>query len=45
MISLNKAKLLTDELGNDLSDSDAKGVMETLQVQVEQYFGISNGKM
>ena len=45
MVGLNKAKLLTDELGNDLSDANAKGVLETLQVQVEQYFGISNGKM
>ena len=45
MVSLNNAKLLTDELGNDLSDANAKGVLETLQVQVEQYFGISNGKM
>ena len=45
LVHLNKAKLLTDELGNDLSDdADAKGVVETLQVQVAQYFGMSDGK-
>ena len=45
LVNLKKAKLLTDELGNDLnSDTDAKGVVDTLQVQVGQYFGISDGK-
>ena len=40
------AKLLTDECGNDLNDdTNAKGVMETLQDQVTQYFGMSDGKM
>ena len=45
LVNLKKAKLLTDELGNDLGDSDAKGVMETLQVQLGEYFAIPNGKM
>ena len=45
LVNLKKAKLLTEELGNYLSDADAKGVLETLQVQVEEYFGISDGKM
>ena len=45
LVNLKKAKLLTDELGNDLRDSDAKGVMETLQVQLGEYFAIPNGKM
>ena len=45
LVNLNKAKLLTDEFGNDLNDdADAKGVVETLQVQVAQYFGMSDGK-
>ena len=43
---MNIAKLFIDECGNDLNDDmDAKGVMETLQDQVAQYFGISDGKM
>ena len=46
LVHLNKAKLLTDELGNDLSDdANAKGVLETLMVQVAQCFGISDGKL
>ncbi len=46
LVDLNKAKLLTDEFGHDLNDdADAKGVVETLQVQVAQYFGKSDGKM
>ncbi len=45
LVNLKKAKLLTDKLGNDLCDADAKGVLETLHIQVEQYFGISDSKM
>ncbi len=46
LVNVNMAKLLTDECGNDLNDdTNAKGVMETLQDQVTQYFGMSDGKM
>jgi len=45
LVNMNKAKLLTDELGNDLCDADAKSFLETLKVQVAQYFCISDGKM